>query len=127
MKRCSRCHYTLPLEQFAKDRTRRDGLSSRCKACKRIENKQRTPERVRAANLKKQYGITPAQWDEMFEAQGRVCAICLADEPLHVDHNHATGALRELLCAHCNHGLGKFRENPVLLARAIDYLEKWNA
>lgn len=67
----------------------------------------------------------------MFEQQGFGCAICSKTEPkatslgrvyLHVDHSHATGKVRGILCDDCNHGLGKFHDKPDLLVRAIKYL-----
>ena len=42
--------------------------------------------------------------------------------PFRLDHNHGTGEFRGFLCDSCNTGLGKFRDDPDLLARAIDYL-----
>lgn len=76
----------------------------------------------------KTYGVTPAQYDEMFAAQGGVCAICGEAEAraLGVDHNHATGQNRALLCTRCNTGLGLFRERPDLLAAASKYLAAWS-
>lgn len=62
------------------------------------------------------------------EYQERTCAICGAglDEPAtkntHLDHDHETGAVRGFLCLLCNHGLGHFRDDPALLARAVEYL-----
>ena len=43
---------------------------------------------------------------------------------LAVDHDHKTGAVRALLCASCNNGLGDFRDNITYLQAAIDYLKK---
>jgi Recombination endonuclease VII len=78
------------------------------------------------------YGLTMAQFEKMAAAQGGVCAICkkapYADHPsprktrLSVDHDHATRAIRGLLCDKCNTGLGMFEDNPGLLAAAIAYL-----
>ncbi|WP_229076470.1 endonuclease VII domain-containing protein [Actinoplanes sp. DH11] len=51
------------------------------------------------------------------------CAVCGADDPQHVDHDHRTGWVRGILCFNCNGGLGQFRDDPVLLANAITYLK----
>jgi hypothetical protein len=59
----------------------------------------------------------------MHEAAGGVCQICGDDERLGVDHCHASGRLRGLLCSRCNTGLGMFRDRPELLAEAIEYLK----
>lgn len=56
------------------------------------------------------------------EQEGR-CAICLQErEDLVVDHEHATDAIRGLLCNSCNVAIGHFREHPDYLLRAISYL-----
>lgn len=73
------------------------------------------------------YGIGKEQWDALFEKQGRVCAICSADSPgwvrgWHTDHCHETGQVRGILCVNCNHGIGKFQDDPERLIRAAKYL-----
>lgn len=50
------------------------------------------------------------------------CEIC-GEPGVHTDHDHATGQVRGRLCAGCNHGLGKFRDNPDILRQAADYLD----
>jgi hypothetical protein len=59
----------------------------------------------------------------MLEAQGGVCAICKAAPAAHVDHDHETGAVRALLCFHCNGGPGQFRDDPFLLHVAAFYVD----
>lgn len=81
------------------------------------------PGRVRRAEIKRRYGLSIEQWDAMLIAQSGRCGICL--DPMqdpHVDHDHSTGAVRELLCSSCNNGLGRFRDDPERLERAAAYL-----
>lgn len=87
--------------------------------------------RARASSMrfyfKSRYGLTPEKVEEM--AAGG-CGICgTTDWPgrhsrPHVDHNHSTGAVRGILCSECNTGLGKFRDDPAMLQKAIDYLTR---
>jgi hypothetical protein len=57
------------------------------------------------------------------EAQDGACAICGAVRArLIPDHCHRHGIIRGLLCNSCNTGLGMFRDDPRLLARAIEYV-----
>lgn len=68
----------------------------------------------------------------MRAAQDDRCALC--SEPFagsgldraapQVDHDHATGVVRALLCRACNTALGALRDDPALLRRAADYIER---
>lgn len=74
-------------------------------------------------------GLTPEQWESIFDKQGRRCAICKSSDPYHAhgwntDHCHKTKKVRFILCAHCNRGLGAFRDDPNLMRRAADMLEE---
>ena len=62
----------------------------------------------------------------MLAEQGGVCAICKVAPAAHVDHDHATGAVRALLCFNCNGGLGQFKDDPDLLRAAADYVRFHN-
>lgn len=76
--------------------------------------------------LKRRYGITPEDYDSMLEAQEGLCAICgggcKTGRRLAVDHDHETKAVRALLCAACNQGLGNFADSPETLEAAARYL-----
>lgn len=89
------------------------------------------PEKVRGYRLKQLYGLSQAQYDEMLERQGGVCAICGKPEArvqggkvkaLAVDHDHATEAVRGLLCDLCNRVLGLFEDDPDRFYAAASYL-----
>jgi hypothetical protein len=77
-------------------------------------------------NLRKHYGITIKQYDELLKKQNNKCAICNRESiyKLHVDHNHKSGKVRGLLCGSCNRGIGLFGESLELLQKAKEYLNK---
>lgn len=97
-------------------------------ACKRNAASDRRRERSPGYMREYLYGITPEQFTTLLEAQGNRCAICGSaewpgkDNCPHVDHDHATGKVRGLLCGPCNIGLGQFGDDPERLAAAIRYL-----
>ncbi len=77
--------------------------------------------------LRTRYGVTEVEWNELFEKQGRRCAICRSDEPKskvgwHTDHDHATKKIRGILCENCNRGLGMYGDDITFLTRAARYL-----
>lgn len=90
------------------------------------------PDAHRRVMLRTNFGITLEQYNEMFERQGGVCAICKKPETwlyrdkvraLAVDHDHETGRVRGLLCGNCNRAIGQMLDDPERLRRAADYLE----
>ena len=76
------------------------------------------------------YKMSSDQYEKMNLAQGGLCAICRKQNRngnrLCVDHNHATGKVRALLCSSCNLVIGHAKENPEILREAIRYVERWN-
>ena len=63
--------------------------------------------------IKRKYGINIDTYNDMLKKQLGVCAICKKPPGkirLGVDHNHATGKIRGLLCASCNGWIGVFEE-----------------
>jgi hypothetical protein len=88
----------------------------------------------RKGMLNRLYGLTPQAYATMLERQGGRCAICSHAEtamnrdgrmnPLAVDHDHETRAVRALLCSRCNRGLGLFKDDPELLIQAAAYLAR---
>jgi len=72
------------------------------------------------------YGLSRNDYTVLLDGQGGCCAICrepaAGELALAADHDHATGAIRGLLCSRCNNGLGSFRDDPELLRTAVDYV-----
>ncbi|MER6525085.1 endonuclease VII domain-containing protein [Streptomyces sp. NPDC001508] len=114
-KLCRTCGEVKPHSEWHRNATASDGLSTRCKACKAAQGRQ--------GHLKRQYGLTEAERDELIAAQGGVCCICLAARPAHVDHCHETGRVRGVLCFSCNAALGQFKDQPEAIRRAAAYVE----
>lgn len=73
--------------------------------------------------IREKYKITRDDYDRMVSDQQGRCAICHSEHPqLSVDHDHATGTVRGLLCNRCNAGIGFLRDDVDLLRGAIRYL-----
>lgn len=89
--------------------------------------REANPEAVRVIRLRK-YGMTPAEWDNMFAGQGFQCGACGGEDPLGAnwatDHCHKTGKVRGILCSRCNLALGMAKDNPKTLRALAEYLEK---
>lgn len=93
------------------------------------------PMRYRDMELKRNFGLSLEDYQRMHDAQDGKCAICKESERalnkrgetawLAVDHNHKTGAIRALLCGHCNKMIGNARETAKWLRDGAEYLEKY--
>lgn len=94
-----------------------------------IQYRRNDPAVQREWNLRTTYGIGQADYERMLLEQDGHCATCAVTEDeshrgrLHVDHDHATGEVRGLLCANCNRAIGLAADSPSRLRRMADYLE----
>jgi hypothetical protein len=79
-------------------------------------------------NTWRKAGIDPDEAEQVLRNHDGHCAICGTDQPLGrfgtwgIDHDHATGKIRGVLCHHCNVGLGHFKDDVHLLQRALEYV-----
>lgn len=150
-KQCIHCDQIKPIDQFLKRESgRRRG---ECNECRNVYAREysrdvanrarisangkayaaRNPAKLWAQRLLK-YGLTPEQYDAIYDRQQGTCAVCgvhreRADggdigggNVLCIDHCHDTGAVRGLLCSGCNRGIGLLGDNPERLLAAINYL-----
>ena len=136
-KWCPECAEVKPYAQFPRNRSMRDGYMTYCKPCHNRmgrESKERNGG-ARNYHLRRRYGITAEHFDRMLAEQNGMCAICREAPAEHVDHDHATGRVRGLLCFNCNGALewgsprqqgrsrrGKFRDRTDLMLQAVAYL-----
>jgi len=158
MKQCTGCKKQKPRAEFYARMSSGDGLQARCKICISVDQRRRrvsngdniratarachalNPDKARAEGLKSKFGVTLANYQEMFDHQNGLCAVCEQPETtmlggkikwLAVDHDHECcpsrkscgKCVRRLLCGKCNVGLGNFNDNPALLRAAALYLE----
>jgi hypothetical protein len=136
-KRCARCLRVRPISDFPLALGRPDGVVPYCAPCRRdqerkrryrVENRRAERRRARKRSLAA-HGLTEEQYAALLARQGGGCAICGSRHPkqagiehFHVDHCHASGGVRGLLCRTCNTGLGMFADDPERLRCAADYL-----
>ncbi|RJL35989.1 endonuclease VII domain-containing protein [Bailinhaonella thermotolerans] len=124
-KFCPACKETKTLDSFGNNRANKSGKADYCRPChNRImaEQRERKYGGGRNYQLKRRYGLDEADVERMVRDQMGVCAICFNAPPTHVDHDHATGEVRRVLCFNCNNGLGHFKDDPEWLTRAAEYL-----
>lgn len=103
--------------------SRRRKLGWKCQSCAPLFRPRPTQRKsVREYKLRTKYGITLAEFEELVSFQNGKCAICRVRPAVHVDHCHVSGKTRGVLCEPCNGGLGLFRDDERIIARAIEYL-----
>jgi hypothetical protein len=116
MLKCTKCGIEKPetSEFFPLHNKKKNGLDSWCRACRSTYRNGINRGAFRGQ-------ISDAALIDL-KSSITECVICGSEEPLVVDHDHKTGAIRGLLCNHCNRGLGHFRDDPDLLEYARIYL-----
>lgn len=155
MTTCYLCTKDKPVTDFGIDKRSPTGRNTRCKECLATIKRDRLaaereanplpelwprdPELRRRAELDYQrfytYGVSPAKYQELFEAQGGVCFVCKHPErerkSMSVDHDHACcvgrrscgKCVRALLCSSCNSLEGKLAANLELVRQLLAYME----
>lgn len=135
---CRTCAKTKAVDEFSFHDTKTGCRKTICKTCdaeravrwaKAHPNERAVVERRR--HLKRTFGLTETDYEEMLTSQGGACKICkrkssgTRNHRMFVDHDHTTEKVRGLLCFKCNTGIGAFDDNPGLLEKAAAYIEEY--
>jgi hypothetical protein len=133
---CKSCNLSAKAERYRKDpdaaiaRTRawqRDNPERLNAYRRRRRQEPAIQKRERAGHLRRTFGMSLEDYDELLAAQDGRCAVCgrtpRAGAKLHVDHDHVTGAVRGLLCFSCNASLGHLAEDATRIQRLSRYLD----
>lgn len=142
MKRCSTCKKMRIRQDFYQRSDTTDKLCYTCKPCTRKKDRNRNQAGqefndrrravMRSGHLSRNFGITQEQYDEMFDRQLGLCAICKKPETMRrgnrvinlgIDHCHDTGKIRGLLCKACNRAIGQLGDSADRIRAALEYLE----
>ena len=90
------------------------------------KNKEAKKPRNKVNKLKNEYGWALSQLKIQLARQNWQCNGCLVhidEKTACVDHDHKSGAVRGLLCKHCNWALGHAKDNPNTLRRLMSHLD----
>ena len=112
---CARCKRYLNWDKY-KSQSGPHGRANICIECTKYRH------------IEKKYGLSQEKYLSMLDAQNHSCAICGKEfiETPSVDHNHANGKVRSILCNDCNAMLGYAYDNPSILRFGAEYLERHN-
>lgn len=131
------CHTYKPADEFGRE-TKSMRLRSYCSKCRCVLARQTRAKKLIELNVESlgltvvmaRFGLSHVDYYSILAGQNGRCLICASDSPgkghkrFLVDHDHATGKLRGLLCTYCNTGIGMFRDRPDLMLAAIKYLNE---
>lgn len=130
MLSCNVCLKEKPNEEFYKRPSRPRGYQYSCIEC---QHKVRNRNKDKRRTYYREYyrGWNASSRKKLLKSIGgdeiQNCMICGKEfenaKEKHVDHSHATGKIRGILCRSCNCGLGNFRDSIDLLKSAAKYLK----
>ena len=157
LKRCSSCKASKDIGEFHKSANRRLGRHAYCKECVRTKNamwvrsnkekhaatcanwyaKNKSTAAAKSSEWHYQfhYGISKSEFLSMVDSVNGKCQCCgitivvgtRANNGAVLDHDHATGKIRGVLCSGCNKGIGLLKDSAVVLEMAAAYLKSRNA
>lgn len=133
-KPCWLCQQIFPLTEFKRNRSAQDGFGNTCSTCRN------TPSQIYFSNYDnrrgrvgfwqpdktyskiRRYGLTRKSFKVLRQLYLDKCGACKTPHGLVIDHDHATGKVRGLLCYSCNIKLGKLKDDPPINSGLHAYL-----
>lgn len=127
MRTCTRCGKFAPFHEH-----KCIGITRKYEPCKGCHNENAknnySGSKKWSEHMRLRYGISPKDYDLMVISQEGRCLICEGSiRRLHIDHCHATGVVRGLLCTKCNHTVGWYEllnNDSVLNSKIKEYLNE---
>lgn len=142
-KICNKCKESKTLELFAKGKNYKDGRRNTCKRCHTDyvmeyykNNPDKRLEKIRMNNYYRpnwsRHKISQIKYQQMFDLYGGKCHGCQIRPATSIDHDHLCcdyswscgKCIRGILCNQCNTALGLLAENPTILSRLAEYINK---
>jgi len=116
------CEHLNTAEDFENNRHKKgDAITKRpsCRGCRKIKNGKKVSE-----IQKNEWNKNKPSFGDLFE-----CPICQKTtiagiSKIVLDHNHKNGNVRGWICESCNTGIGRFDDDPQVIAKAMDWLNK---
>lgn len=142
-KECASCRETKPVSEYYRVTGFANSYRPYCKGCHKA--KRRANYLAKGGKdipyeqvLRREYGITLADYNAILRRQAHRCAVCRRPETIRqkssgelrrlaVDHDHVTGTVRGLLCHRCNILVWAFEENHAILDLIDRYVEDFRA
>lgn len=134
MPSCKACRSVYMKLHYLKNRERERTIrkdwyeKNKAAVCEKMRtDRLADPEKFIIQRRLRKYGLTKSQYEEKLMAQKNRCEMCQRDFTTtpYIDHCHATGKTRGLLCSPCNTAFGLYREDVAVLKRSIAYAEKY--
>lgn len=142
-KACASCREVKPTSEYYRVSGEPNSFRPYCKPCHKAKRKA-AYQRAGGKDvpyeqlLKREYGLTLAEYNAILRRQAHRCAVCRRPETIRsrstgeprrlaVDHDHVTGRVRGLLCHRCNILVWAFEENHAILGMINRYVEDFRA
>lgn len=139
-KKCAMCGEEKPIKDFnflSKEQGKRSSYCNPCQRDRAISDRERRGREDEYLLYRcTRRGTTPEWYQERLQKQNGVCALCLEPEThpivkggsirsLAIDHDHATGRLRGLLCFRCNTSIRQLdKHGHAWIERVTEYLKE---